>query len=296
MKRLTVQKKKELCAWVYLIPGAVLMAVFVAAPLAGSLYMSFFKIPSLGAAWEWVGLKNYRLMFLSADWQSAFLRTLLYGAWGIVTGLGFGLLLSFFCAKHRFLKGFRYIFYLPAVVSAITMSRLWSYMLSPADMGLVNTVCAALNIPSQDWLGNEKLVPYVVMATGLYGAGGGMTFVLFTTAINNISDELIEAARIEGASQLQICLRIEIPLIRPVVGAYMMLNVIGAFKNFEGLYALAPNAKSVETIAVLLYKISTTSSDLGYGAGAAMGCVLTAIIMLIMFAYTFWPKKREEGV
>ncbi len=296
MKKLTIQKKKSLFAWVYLLPGTVLMAVFVAAPLLGSIYMSFFKIPSLGAEWEWVGFKNYQLMFASADWQSAIWRTLLYGAWGIVTGLGFGLILSFFCAKHRFLKGFRYIFYLPAVVSAITMSRLWSYMLSPADMGLVNTICASLGFESQDWLGNEKLVPYAVLATSLYGAGGGMTFVLFTTAINNISDELIEAARIEGATSWQVATRIEIPLIRPVVGAFAMLSVIGAFKNFEGLYALAPNAKSVETIAVLLYKISTTSSDLGYGAGSAMGFVLTLFIMLIMCVYTFWPKKQEAGI
>ena len=293
MKKLSIQKKKELYALVYLVPGAALMILFVAVPLVGSIYMSFFRIPSLGAEWEFVGFRNYRAMFISADWQMAIVRTLLYGAWGIITGLGLGLLLSFLCAKHRFLKVFRYIFYLPSVVSSITMSRLWSYMLSPADYGLVNTLCAMMGFPSQDWLGNDALVPYVVLVTSLYGAGGGMTFVLFTTAINNIADDLIEAARLEGATSTQIAFHIELPMIWPVVSAFMMLSVIGSFKNFEGLYALAPNSESVETIAVLLYKISTTSSDLGYGAGAAMGFVLTLIIMVIMAVYTFWPKKKE---
>ena len=288
---LSVAQKKSLYAYVYLIPGTVLMLLFVVVPVAMSVVMSFYNIPSLGADWVFDGFANYGRVFATRGFLKAMGRTVLFGGWGIVVGLFFGIILAFFVAKHRFLNAYRYIFYLPSVVSAITMGRLWNYMLTPSETGFFNVIVMSLGAAEPvNWLGNESLVPYIVMGLGLFGAGGGMSLVLFTTAINNVSASLTEAAKIEGASSLQIALRIELPMIRPIIASFVVLSVIGAFKNFEGLYALVPNSPGVETIAVLLYKESIASSY-GYGLASAMGVVLTLIVMIIMVVYVKWPSK-----
>ena len=297
MRKKGLAAVKSRNAYFYLLPGTLLMIFFVVVPVLMSLYISFFRIPSLGAEWEFVGWANYRYMFEKQNWLGALWKTVLYGAWGILTGLVFGLLLAFLVAKHRLLNVWRYVFYLPSVVSAITISRLWNYVLSPTETGLLNILAMnwfGVSTPI-NWLGDENLVPFVVMALGLYGAGGGINLVLFTTAINNIPYEQREAASIEGASNWTIATKIELPQIRPIISSIVILGLIGAFKNFESLYALAPDSGAIDTIAVMLYKVSIgIGSEDGYGVPAAMGMVLTVFIVGAMSLYILWPQKKEE--
>ena len=91
-------------------------------------------------------------------------------------------------AHHKWLNFYRYIFYVPTVVSAITMGRLWSMMLMPSASGLMNTFIRnvfGVQTPV-NWLGDPRITLYVVMGDRLVGVGGGMTLILFTTAINDI--------------------------------------------------------------------------------------------------------------
>lgn len=301
MKKLTLRQKEELNCYFYLIPGVILMVLFVVVPVIYSLAMSFFKIESLGAKWKFSGISNYVQVFKTNGWLAAFGRTIFYGAWGILTGLVFGLILAFFVAKHKFLNVFRYLFYLPSVVSAITMGRLWNYMFSPGESGLVNTFLMRLHLINSpiNFFGIESNLIAVILITSLYGVGGGMSLVLYSTAINNVPESVRESAMLDGASALQIAVRIEIPEIMPLIVANIILGVVGAFKSFEGLYALAPNAGATETIGVLLYKESLYSSY-GYGLASAMGVVLTMIVMIIMFVYMYMPtaswKKEAESI
>ena len=281
-------------AYLYLLPGTILMFIFVVVPVGLSVVMSFFEVESLGAEWVFTGFDNFRYLFAQQNWLRAMGRTILFGGWNILVGTFFGLLLSFCVAKHRFLNAYRYIFYLPSIVSAITMGRLWSYMLNPTDLGFFNKILMDVFGLAEpvNWLGRDEIVPFVVMGLGLYGAGGGMILVLFTTAINNISTSILESAKMEGASGIRIALQIELPQIKPVIVSMTILNVIGAFKNFESLYALAPHSEAVETIAVVLYK-QCQGSD-GYGVPAAMGIILTLIVVALMSVYVFWPSKEEN--
>ena len=290
----SISKKKELAAYVYLIPGTVLMVAFVIVPVVLSLVMSFFEIKSLGMNWLWVGLENYGRVFRTSGWLDAMIRTVGFGAWGIFTGLFFGLVLAFFVAKHKLLNTYRYIFYLPAVVSPITTGRLYNYLLSPTESGFMNQLIMLFGATEPvNWLGEDYIVTLVVLGMGLIGAGGGMNLVMFTTAINNVPQTIIESAKIEGASSFQIATKIELPYIKPLITTVIVLGIIGSFKSFEGLYALLPNSSAVETIGVLLYKESIASSY-GYGLASAMGVVLTLIVMTLMSIYVFWPAKKEN--
>ncbi len=286
---------KNKWTWVYLLPGVVLMTAFVTIPVMYSVLMSFFEIRSLSSSWNFVGLDNYVRVFSDTRMIAAFGRTILYGASSLAITTVLGILLAFLVAKHKLLGFYRYIFYLPGIVSAITMGRLWNYMLTPTDYGFANSLFMKLGLISQplNFLGDSKILTITILIMNFYGAGGGMTLILYTTAINNVDNSLIESAKLEGATAMQMAFSIQIPLIKPIIVTNLILGVIGAFKSFEGLYALAPNAEAVETIAVLLYKESV-GSTYGYGQPAATGMVLTLIVMLIMFIYMKMPTKEDE--
>ncbi len=294
MKKLSLQQKEGLNCYFYLIPGLILMTAFVVIPVVYSFVMSFYKIISIGGEWTFTGFSNYFKVFESGRWLPAFGRTILYGAWGILVGQVATILLSFLVAKHKLLNSLRYLFYLPSVVSAITIGRLWNYMLTPDQYGFFNSVLLSLNIIKEpiNFLGDQTTLVYVVLFTSLYGAGGGMGLVLYTTAINNISQSVRESAMLDGASPATIALKIELPELKPLITANIILGVVGAFKSFEGLYALVPNAAATETIGVLLYNESNNSSE-GYGLASAMGVVLTLIVMIIMSVYMYFPTRKE---
>ncbi len=283
--------------YMYILPALIFMFVFAGVPILISVYMSGFRIESLHAPWQFVGFDNFMDAFRAADFLPAMGRTLLLAAFSVVTTLGIGLLLANMIARHKWLNFYRYIFYVPAVVSGITMGRLWSMILMPSRSGLANTLLRFFGMEQAvNWLGNPDIALYVIMGIGLIGCGGGMTLVLFTTAINDISPDVREAAVLDGVNGWQMFRRITLPLIWPVVSSWAVLSIIGSFKSFEFIYALTGGgpAKSTETIAILLYQSSEGNAN-GYGYSAAMGILLTLFVSIFSLAYMKISKHGKGG-
>ena len=290
-----LKKREKIVPWLYCLPGIIFMGVFIFIPILLSLVMSFFGILSVGAPWEYVGFQNYAFAFRDNEFLYALLRTLGFGIFGLVTGMGMGILLSLMVANHKWLSFYRYIFYVPSVVSAITMGRLWQLMLTPDPDGVLNQIVAIFGVEEPvNWLGSPDYTWMVVLGIGLIGCGGGMTLILFTTAINNVSKELTEAAELEGANAFQRSVHIVIPLIRPVISSMLILSIIGSFKSFEFIYTLTGGKNNTTTIAILLYN-NSLSNPTGYGGSAAMGFILTVIVLLFITLYLFVDRKEKAA-
>lgn len=296
-----MKQRKWLISWTphfYLLPSVIVMFIFVGIPILMSVYMSFFRIESINSQFEFTGLANFVDAFTNNDFLPAMGRTLVLGIFSVVTTLGGGLVLANMIANHKWLSFYRYIFYIPTVVSAITMGRLWSMMLMPSPSGLVNaTVMNVFGVrQAVNWLGDPAIALYVVMGIGLVGVGGGMTLIIFTTAINNIPSEIREAASLEGANAWQMLVRITTPIIAPVISSWALLSIIGAFKSFEFIYALTGGgpAGSTSTIAIILYQGSKMSSN-GYGYSASMGLLLTAFVSIFTCIYMLIANRRSNN-
>lgn len=288
MKAKGLKRRKDIISLLYCLPGVIVTAVFVLLPIGLSVVMSFFRIPSLGVGWEFNGLFNYLSALRENQFVLAFLRTIGFGAWGIATGFILSLLTSFLIAKHKFLSFYRYVFYIPAIVSAITMGKIWNLMLAPNASGLLNTVAMKVFGAKEpiNWLGSPDVAYLVILGMGLIGCGGGMPIILFTTAINDVPKELCEAAEIEGASAFKRNMLIVLPYIKPVLSSYLLLCIINSFKSFESIYALTGGGpgESTTTLAILLYN-NSQNSVFGYGSSAAMGVILTLIVMVFAIIY-----------
>lgn len=278
--------------YIYILPSIIFMFVFVFVPVICTIVMSFYKIDSIGAAWEFVKFSNYTIIFHEPYLGNALVFTLIYGVFTTVTGMVGGIFLALIVAKHRFLSFYRYVFYIPSIVSAVTMGRLWGMMFSPSSMGMINMVVSIFGIPPQNWLGEANLARLCVLGVNLIGLGGGMMLILFTTAINNVPEELNEAARLEGAKAGYVATRITLPLIAPVISSWMMLAVIGSIKSFEFIYALTSGGPdgATTTLAILLFENKTN-----YGTGAAMGIILTLIAVTLTVVYMRLSKFTKES-
>ncbi len=296
------KRRQDLTALCYVLPAVVFMGVFVLIPVIFSLVMSFYKIEALGATWEFIGFKNFAYVFEEKEFVNAFFRTIGFGAYSVVIGLIQGLILALLVAGDRRLNFFRYIFYVPGVVSAITMGMLWQQIMEPTKLGMLNKLFIDLGILEEPftWL-NSTVFPQtwiIYLLMGLIGGGGGMTLILFTTAINNISVDIKEAAYLEGATNWQMTTKITLPLISPTISSWVLLSIIGSLKSFEGLYALTGGGpdKQTTTLAILLFQ-NEKSSILGYGYSSAMGLFMTIIVLVFTGAY-YWLvslKERKEA-
>ena len=293
-----VKIKKELVSYIYIIPSVIFMFFFVMIPIILSIVMSFFRMESLSSEWIYVGFENFALAFRNSDFLWSLGRTLVFGAFSVVSSLFFGLLIALLVSHHKMLNFYRYIFYLPSVVSAITMGRLYGLMLMPSNTGVLNSILNAIGFINEpvNWLGNGNVTFWTVICLGFIGCGGGMTLLLFSTAINNIPEELNEAARLEGASGAVLAVRITIPMISNVLTSWLILSLIGAFKSFEFIYALTGGGPvhATTTIAILLYESSKTSSA-GYGYSAAMGLILTLIVSIVTFVYMYFSNFNKSS-
>lgn len=287
--------RRKLIPFGYVLPACIVMFVFIMIPIIMSVYMSFFHIPSFKSDWQWVGFRNFLLAFSEMEFIYALLRTLGFGAFGVVTQLALGLFLALLVCKDRALNFYRYTFYVPSVVSAVTMGMLWSQMLDATKYGMLNSLLINLGIIDASapiaWLATESITWIVVLAIGLIGAGGGMTFIVFTTAINDVPRNILEAAMIDGATSFKLNMKIVLPMIKPMITSWMVLSIIGSLKSFEFIYSLTaggPN-KTTQTLGILLFDGSNAVFGMGYTS--AMG-VLMSVIVLLMTAGYMWIDKK----
>lgn len=229
----------RLAPYIYILPATLFMFIFVGIPILMSVYMSFFRIESVNSDWIFAGFSNFSDVFTRNDFGPAMLRTLVLAVFSVITTLGGGLLLANMVAHHKWLNFYRYIFYVPTVVSAITMGRLWSMMLMPSASGLMNTFIRNVSACRRRSTGWRSRSRYTWSWGSPVGVGGGMTLILFTTAINDISQEIREAAILDGINGWQMLWRITVPMIWPVISSWTILSIIGSFKSFEFIYALS---------------------------------------------------------
>ncbi|MBQ9481618.1 MAG: sugar ABC transporter permease [Clostridia bacterium] len=293
--------KSGIVPLIYVAPACLFMIVFIIVPIVYSIVMSFYYIPGLGTEWKFVSFANFRYILKEKDMIAAFGRTLGFGAFSMGTTLVLGLLLAFLVAGSRRLHFYRYVFYIPGVVSSITMSMIWGQILSPTEFGLLNRVlldAKVLDAPFT-WLNSEKFTWMIVLGIGLIGCGGGMTLIIFTTAINDVSAEIKESAILEGAGPWVLNTRIVLPLIRPQLVSWSVLSIIGSLKSFESIYALTrggPN-DTTTTLAILLFA-NNKQGIYGYGYSSALGLFMSVIVLAFVGAFNYINKlrdKREES-
>ena len=279
----------------FLLPSLALYFVFIFFPIIQAIYYSFYSWSGLGPLTNFIGLKNYAIAFQNATFLAAFAHNIEILVLSIVFQLSLSLLLALVMGKT--LPGrsiFRTIFFMPFILSEVIAGFIWIFIYEPTNNGLINAILQHV-IPGfqvQAWLGNSSTVLYSIFVAMIWKYFG-LYLVLYVAAIQNIPDEITEAARIDGASTIQVARHISLPLLGSTLRLSIFLSALGSLQYFDLIWIMSTGGPvhASETMATYLYKAGFQSFQLGYGS--AVGVVMILICFVFSLLYQRFIMRRD---
>mgnify|MGYP001170020682 FL=1 len=287
--------------FLFIAPVLILLLTFSLYPLLCTVYYSFFNI-SLASINKLkpAGWGNYIKLFTrtSPEFFSQILpATFIYVAGSVIGQIGFGLILALLL-NQKFLKGreiFRAIIILPWVVSSIIIAISWRFMYEPR-LGIINHILLLLGINSTPtWLNDEKLVmPCLIVANIWHGMP--FSFIIQTSGLQSISEDVIEAATVDGATSPQKLRYITLPLIRQFLVLNLILTSINTINSFDLIYAMTNGGPlyRTEVISVYMYHRAFNFGYLGEGSAISTIIFLINFVLTIFYMQINRNREREE--
>ena len=261
------------------MPWIVGFFLFTAVPFVASIVLSFTDYKIISPP-KWVGLKNYAYFFGGDDYiVDVFTVTFKYAFVAVPLGIVGGVLLALLLNQEIFgLRGFRTLYYLPAIGGGASVAILWLVLLNP-NFGIFNGVLRSFGIKGPNWLGDPRTALWSLIMMSLWGIGGSM--ILYLANMQSIPTGLYESAEIDGAGPVRKFLSITLPMITPTIFFALTTGLIGAFQTFATAYMMTDGGPMRATLFYVLYLYRTAFEYLSMGYASAMAWVLFVIIMIV---------------
>jgi len=291
-RRVSLQSRRARSWFLFLLPALLFYSAFMAFPLLNSLRLSFYT----GRGFQpetFVAFDNYVRLFTDPWWRDRFFNAVgntffFFGTHMFVQntlGLLFATLLSTGIRGHNV---YRTIIFIPATLAVLVTGFLWRLILNP-QWGAVNYVLRALGLNewALPWLGDtDTVLPTISLVSSWQWVG--MPTMMFLAGLLTIPDELLEAARIDGASAWKVFTKIKLPLLMPVIGIVSVLTFVSNFNAFDVVFAMTgPRGDpeySADLLASFFYRSGIAGEhpvarpDMGMGAAVA---ACTFVILLV---------------
>ena len=282
----------------FLTPALLFYLLFIVYPLLQSLVFGFFKVDILGgeATYQFIGLDNFRaVMEDPVFWQSA-RNTLIWAVTSPFLEIPVALLLALYLQRGNHLsKLLRVLWFMPVLLPQIVVGIIWAWIYN-SEWGALNAVLNAIGLESwaRAWLGHpDTALPALIVVTTWTWIGFNMIILL--AAVCSIPKDLLEAARLDGASPFQLLTRVIVPLIKPVIGNLMILCFIGKMKVFDLIWATTQGGPmwATETVATYTVKRAFYWNTFEKGYPSAMATMWFVIILVISILVTRAMQKKD---
>jgi len=267
--------------WVlfFLAPSAIPLLLFTAVPMVSSAWVSLHRW-NLISPMEWVGLDNYAHLLRDPTTRDVFGHTLLYCAGYLplvfVGGLGLALLLNQRMPGRAF---FRAAYFLPVVTSWVVVALVWKWLLNPTS-GLVNSLLGALGAPQPGWWTDPAwALPAVILASAWKDLG--FVMVIMLAGLQAIPQDVMEAARVDGAGTWQRFRRVTLPLLSPSTFFVVVISLINGFQVFDQVYVMTGGGPSGASQVVVGQIYDLTFRYGRAGEASALSWILFAVILVI---------------
>jgi multiple sugar transport system permease protein len=264
----------QISAYLFLLPALILYAVFAWLPIVKSIQMSFHNV-RLGGEWTWAGLDNFALMLRDPAFEIAWKNSLGFAGWSLLLGYFVPILIAILVREMRWGQGFfRIVYFLPTVVPAAVAVIIWRFIYNP-DFGVLNDFLKQFGIAPQMWLQDARLAKPALVAVMTWGAFG-TTALIYLASLQDVSQDLYEAAELDGATPLQRILHISLPHLYPVMSIMFVLQVIAVVQVFTEPFLLTSGGPARETLtpAMHIYNRAFIRFDLGYASAWSVTMIL----------------------
>ncbi|MBT2699563.1 raffinose/stachyose/melibiose transport system permease protein [Neobacillus sp. B4I6] len=286
-----VMSNKKIVA-LYIAPALFLILALIYVPIVQTGYFGLMKWNGIGEM-EFIGLKNYaHLIQDSLFWKSAY-HSLILAVFSTLSLIGYLFISMILAGKIKGADLLRKIYLIPMLLASVAIAQLWLKIYHPTN-GILNSVLVSLGVENPPaWLAEPGIALYAIIVPIIWQYAG-FYILIYYAALKNIPDSLEEAARIDGATPLQIALKIKIPLIMNVIKVTIVLAVVGSLKYFDLIYVMTdggPNNSS-EVMASYMYHKAFKGFDFGYGS--AIGFFLLIICLVVTYIIRKLTTQNDD--
>jgi ABC-type sugar transport system permease subunit len=276
-------------------PALLVYTLVVLVPIVWSLVYTLFE-GNVIAGFQFVGLNNFALLVRDpAFWQSV-VFTLKYAFFVTIGQVGVGLLLALLYVFYlRNASGLvRTLIFFPVILPTVAVAQMYSKLFEIApQLGLVNSLLQAVHLDSwvQPWLGQGGTAFIVLVIMDIWRSMGFYAVLLYAGLVD-VPNELLEAARVDGASGFRLVRRIVLPLMTPILFSSLIFSINGTLKVFDSVLALTNGGPGQATTPLTLLMYNTAFSNGQYGYGSTIAFAL-AFMCLIVTLVIFRSARRN---
>ncbi len=294
-----MKKNKAMIFW-FSLPAVLSLLIMFVYPVCRTVLMSFFQVESVTATmadWSFYGLGNYLKIFKSASFLTSMRNMLLIWFVGGIITLALAMLMSVVVTSGiRGKKFFRAVIYLPNIISAVALATMWIQYIFNYDYGLLNEIVQLFGGEKIKWLGTD--LKFWAMTGSFVFGSVGYYMLIYISGIEGIPQDLYEAATIDGAGKVSQFTRITLPLLKGVIKTSLTFWSINTTTFFLWTKMFSPIDTESSTIVPVIYLYDMVFGGKGIttrdaGAGAAVGVVLTLIIIAV-YLVTEWLFRGND--
>ncbi len=294
MVRLPQKWQTRLRPWFWVAPALILLLFYLVYPVLSTLYISFFNHNST----EFVGLQNYIYSFTNGEMLLALRNNLLWLVLGTSAIVIFGLLIAVLVDRVRYETAAKTAIFLPMAISYVAASVIWKLMYNyqPPNVpqnGTANALLVGIfNAQPISFLFNTSINNFALIVIGIW-MWTGFAMVILSAGLKSIPDDIMEAARVDGATEYQIFWSITMPMLSTTLAVVITTMVINVLKIFDIVYVMTNGNLGTEVIANRMYKEMFLFQDFGHASAIAVILLLAVIPVMV---YNINRFREQEAI
>lgn len=285
MKLRKKERREEL---LFMVPGTVIYLLFMVIPILYCFYFSMTNWNGFSKTYEFTGFHNFENIIMDQGFRNAFKVTLILTVGSTILQNVFGILFAVWMNRQeRIFKFCKTIVFIPAILSSVVVSFIWSYM-TQGNGGIINTVMEFFGLGPFDFFKNPLVTTLTVTFT-ISWAALGFYITVYDAALKTIPGELYEAAGIDGAGKWVCFRRITLPMLMPGLTIGTIFSLIAGLRQYDFVKIMTP--MTIETVAVNAVSRMTEYNMFGYSAAIVL--VLFVFILIVSIMQKSLMRKME---
>ena len=273
-------RKEVLTAFLFLLPAFAIFVVFKYIPLIENFHISLTSWNLFSPEKRFVGLANYKAIFTSALFWQILGNTFSFTIFSTVISMtiGFFISVALFRRKGKAAKVLKTLFFIPNVTTASAVAILWIWIFNP-DFGLMGQLFNMFGAESPRWLLTPGYAMWIVISLSVWRSVG-YVMLIYSSGLSGISDDIYEAAKIDGASETQQIFRITLPLLAPTTYFLLLTSFIQSMQVFDIVSVMTGGGPFNSTNVLNLYIYQTAFARSRAGYASALSVILFFILLL----------------
>lgn len=288
-KKFSLGFRQNIFAYSLLLPSFIFLALFTFYPTLKSIHLSLYSGPMTRL--EFSGFAQYKEVFTDEIFRQVMLNNILFVIGTVPTSLFLAMYLAIWLNKKMAGSAFlRTSFFYPTVIPLIAVANIWLFIYTP-QYGLLEKFLDMFGANGPNWLGDPNTV-LIAMMFMIIWKDAGFFMIFYLAGLQNLPQDVYEAAMIEGAKPFQMFRHITFPLLMPTTLFVMIVSITNAFKNVDHLYIMTKGGPDNASNLLLyyIYEVAFTNWDLGKAAVLTV-ILITVLLGITAFNYLYLDKK-----